>query len=358
MRSAPYVLSIVLHLVASSATAQTVERSDVERQRAALIDRAYDASRTNNHAEAIRLGEEALRIQATASLRRFVAEEHMHFVDAPEGEAHIIAAVSLASACLIEANERTNMPHRVEQLTRCGAIVDRLAPVTARVRIMAPRPIPPGFQVLVNDVPIAADALEAPVFVIPGTVVVVATARGESPIRQQVTLAAGQQALIQPIFPTRPVTLTASSSVAPRVVGWSLLALGVASGAVGIYQAVRSNTMSDDALHGNGTEGAAWARYYNELNPQRSLTVDAVCDRAASDATTNPDAALASSLCSANATARTFAWAFGIGGALSAVAGAVVLITTTGRAEQPRPVTMWRPTLQLGFRSASIRMEF
>ncbi len=111
-----------------------------------------------------------------------------------------------------------------------------------------------------------------------------------------------------------------------RYVGLGVLGLGVVSGVVGVVQLINSNGQSSDALNGNGDQGAAWARYDNEINPQRRLSVSDVCARAATDASNNPDAALANNLCDANSTARAMAYAFGIGGVVIAGVGAALIV--------------------------------
>ena len=117
-----------------------------------------------------------------------------------------------------------------------------------------------------------------------------------------------------------------------RVAGFSLIGLGVAAGGVGVWQAIVTSDQVSAARNGTGDEGAAWARYdntvaYPNAGGTRALTVDEVCQRAAADASRDPDAALARSLCESNSTSRTLALAFGIGGvALAGVGAALVLV--------------------------------
>jgi hypothetical protein len=111
-----------------------------------------------------------------------------------------------------------------------------------------------------------------------------------------------------------------------RYVGLGVLGLGVVSGVVGVVQLVNSQGQANDALNGQGDQGLAWARYDNEINPRRSLSVSDVCSRAATDAANNADAAVANNLCDANSTARAMAYAFGIGGVVIAGVGAALVV--------------------------------
>ncbi len=114
-----------------------------------------------------------------------------------------------------------------------------------------------------------------------------------------------------------------------RYVGIGALGVGLAAATVGVVQWIRTSGQSDSSLEGTG-DGAAWARYVNAINPPgaggaRPLTVDQVCDRAATDAATNPDAASAQNICSENSSARVMALGFGIGGAVLSAAGVVLI---------------------------------
>lgn len=114
-----------------------------------------------------------------------------------------------------------------------------------------------------------------------------------------------------------------------RYVGLGVLGLGVVSGVVGVVQLVNSQGQANDALNGQGDQGLAWARYDNEVNPRRTLSVSDVCSRAATDSANNADAAVANNLCDANSTARAMAYAFGIGGVVIAGVGAALVVIDT-----------------------------
>ncbi len=121
-----------------------------------------------------------------------------------------------------------------------------------------------------------------------------------------------------------------------RYVGLGVLGLGVVSGVVGVAQLVNSQGQSNDALNGQGDQGLAWARYDNEINPRRTLSVSDVCSRAATDAANNADAAVANNLCDSNSTARAMAYAFGIGGVVIAGVGAALVVIDTLASSGPQ----------------------
>lgn len=142
-----------------------------------------------------------------------------------------------------------------------------------------------------------------------------------------------------------------------RYVGLGVLGLGVVSGVVGVIQLVRSNSQAQDALNGNGDQGAAWARYDNQINPSRALSVSDVCSRAATDASNNPDAALANNLCDSNSTARTMAYAFGIGGAVIAGVGAALIVIDSMNSGSAQSDAAPTPAQQAQQRRTQLRLN-
>lgn len=129
--------------------------------------------------------------------------------------------------------------------------------------------------------------------------------------------------------PTTPTTPTEPSHLR-RWVGVGLLSAGAVLGAIGAWQWASSNGQGDDAAAGAGTYGAAWVRYDNAVNRPvngvRLLSPDAVCERAAADAGSNPDAAGVRQLCDSNSTSRVVAWALGLTGLALVGAGATLVI--------------------------------
>lgn len=142
-----------------------------------------------------------------------------------------------------------------------------------------------------------------------------------------------------------------------RYVGLGVLGLGVVSGVVGVVQLLNSSSQSNDALNGNGDQGAAWARYDNDINPQRRLSVSDVCSRAATDAANNPDAALANNLCDSNSTARVMAYAFGIGGVVIAGVGAALVVIDSLNSGSSQSDANPTPAQQAAQRRTQLRLS-
>lgn len=142
-----------------------------------------------------------------------------------------------------------------------------------------------------------------------------------------------------------------------RYVGLGVLGLGVVSGVVGVVQLLGSNSQASDALNGNGDQGAAWARYDNDINPRRQLSVSDVCARAATDASNNPDAALANNLCDSNSTARAMAYAFGIGGVVIAGVGAALIVIDSLNSSNTQSDAAPTPAQQAQQRRTQLRLS-
>jgi hypothetical protein len=138
-----------------------------------------------------------------------------------------------------------------------------------------------------------------------------------------------------------------------RYVGLGVMGLGVVAGGVGVWQMLASGDQRDEAINGNTERGLSWARYDNQINSSRALSVSDVCSRAATDASSNSDAAQANTLCAANGTSTALAYAFGIGGIVLTVAGAALVIVDTvgGRAPpadaQPAQPAQRRTQIQI-----------
>jgi hypothetical protein len=328
-------------------------------RRAQLIDQAFEANTRGNHSEAIRLGDEAATIQASPSLLMFLAEQHEILSRAPEGEAHMVEALSRASACVRGATEQTALNNRVLLLQRCGAIVDQMTPRVARVRIAVPRPAPSGMRLRVNGADVPESAWANPVVVLAGAVTIEAAAPTRGEFHRSLTVPAGRVEDLAVTFPIDAVAPAgAARSSVLRIVGLTLVGVGAVVGAVGVVQWASSDAQAQDALEAQGEEGVAWTRYNNEVNPRRSLAAADVCTLAALDAANVADAARASSFCETNERTRTLAFALGIGGAAMAVAGAAVaIISPTSGAPQRGRVGV-APMMGSGVAGATIMVRF
>ncbi len=347
-------------LVAASSQGLCQAPTATPARRAQLIDQAFEANTRGNHSEAIRLGDEAAAIQASPSLLMFLAEQHEILSRAPEGEAHMVEALSRASACVRGATEQTALNNRVLLLQRCGAIVDQMTPRVARVRIAVPRPAPSGMRLRVNGADVPESAWANPVVVLPGAVTIEAAAPARGEFHRSLTVPAGRVEDLAVTFPIDAAAAPAGAarSSVPRIVGLTLVGVGAVVGAVGVVQWASSHAQAQDALEAQGEDGVAWTRYNNEVNPRRALAAADVCTYAARDAANNTDAARASSFCDTNERTRTLALALGIGGAAMAVAGAAVaIISPTSGAPQRGRVDV-APMMASGVAGATIMVRF
>ena len=123
-----------------------------------------------------------------------------------------------------------------------------------------------------------------------------------------------------------------------RYVGYGVLGVGSAALIVGVVQWIRSNGQNGDTANATVNspgELGAWARYDTQyVSMNRGASPADVCNAAQSDSSL--DAVAIRGLCSSNSTTRTTAFALGIGGAVLAAAGAVLVILDPGSSpEQP-----------------------
>lgn len=357
MRALSWLPAALVALAAGPAFAQSATELMANRRR--LLDQAFEAASRGSHSDALQFAEQAAQIQMSPSIRMFLAQQHEELSHSPEGGDHLVEAATQADACVREATEQVTLNRRVEIMRNCAEVFDRLNPRVARVRLQVPRPTPAGLRVRVNDRDVLERDWGSPIAVLPGEVSVDATTTDRGTFHRAITLTAGR---IEAVAITLPVTAdtasTSSGRLTTRIVGFTLLGVGVVGGAVGVVEALASNAQSSDALNGSGDQGAAWARYYNDVNPARRLSVDDVCASAATDASNNPDAALANNLCDSNRSARTLALAFGLGGAALAVAGAVLTVVSYVGAPSRTARVSVSPVLGANVGGAALRVEF
>ncbi len=121
-----------------------------------------------------------------------------------------------------------------------------------------------------------------------------------------------------------------------RYIGFGALGVGAALGIVGIVEAVVSSGQSSSATESTPLSAepyGAWSRFQANENYNRMRSASEVCDIA--QQRSGADAAQVRDLCSSNSTARSLALGLGIGGAVLAVAGAVLIVVDRPRAETP-----------------------
>ncbi len=326
---------------------------------------------------ALRLGEEAAQIQVTPSVQMFLAEEHEFLVGGVDGGAHLLDAVRIATTCVRDATAQVALNNRERILQRCAEVLSRLNPRLAHLRLRIEAPNTEGLTVRVDEREIPRGLWSEPIDVLPGVVVVDASAPGRGPFHRAQRLPAGASEVVPVALPALPATEGSAAPVSeapvrpretPReappsiglpIVGWSLLGLGVMAGAVSVWQIAVTYGLEQDSLYGTGEYGLAWARYDSQINRPVNgvyqLSTDDVCARASTDAATNPDAALAHQMCESISTARTLAWAFGLSG-IALGAASVTLLLVGGRREPPRVVPS--AVVAPGFGGASLRVTF
>lgn len=228
-------------------------------------------------------------------------------------------------------------------------------------------------ELRVNGERVGTLPLREPLVVADGHATVEVSAPGYRTLRRELTLREGEvfresltltrEAVVAtqppppvPVSPVRPPPLTQPTS-AQRAVGWTVLGAGVLLGGLGVWQWLAWRAQGDDtrgATPQSPGDLGAWARYELAANPAGDLAAASVCDRARGDVTA--DAAGARNLCDENARHAAMALGFGIGGAVLAVTGIVLVSTAPSRRER----TAWRvgPWMAGGVRGASLRVEF
>ncbi len=358
-------------LAATFASAQ-ITPLDTARRRG-LVDQAVAASNRGEHALALQLAEDARRIQVTPSLLAFVAEQHEALSEGPGAGRHLLDAVLTAADCVRTATAQPAATSRDQVLSHCTDVLSRLNARVARVRINVTRPFPNGMTIRVNGQHLPETEWGTSIPLLPGDATVDATSPERPPLHVARHLVAGSNETVEVRFEAPPRANSVPNTVLPpdlttpppessssrtivRVLGAGLLGLGVLSGGVAFVQWLGANSQASDSLNGNGDQGAAWARYDNDINPQRRLSVSDVCARASSDASNNPDAAITNNLCDSNATARTLYYAFGISGLALAAAGITLLVVPMHSESPPRVSVV--PMLGPGVRGGYLEARF
>lgn len=243
---------------------------------------------------------------------------------------------------------------------RHAAVEDVLRDVHTHLVEVGPAVAPEGAVVVLDGRRVAS----LPQWVMPGEHSVLVTAPGHRMWRRTMAWRAGERfttaitlesdAPPPPSTPPPRVDERAPPSRVMRNVGIVLIATGVAAGAVGVVQWVRTSGQNADAANAmwfSPGDLGAWARYTAEVSPASGLRIAEVCSRASTDASGNPDAAGANNLCASNSATRAMALGFGIGGAvLTGVGVALVVLSPSARRTALR-VTPW-----LGARAQGVQV--
>jgi hypothetical protein len=184
-----------------SARAEAQVGADVARR--SLIDAAAAAARAGDHARALELGERALALRATPSLRLFLAREHLR-------AGHPVEALAQAGECATRARGDATVPDRDATLARCEAVAREAERGVARLTLRVASPAPAGLRVTVRGEVVAAALYDVAWPLAPGETSIDATAAGRVAFHRDLTLTVGASETVD-------VMLAEPEVVAPAV---------------------------------------------------------------------------------------------------------------------------------------------
>ncbi len=154
--------------------AQAQSTTDDQTMRQSLLRRISEANARGDHQTALDLAQQAAAIQLTPTLMLFIAEQHEQLAGAPGSETHLVHAALGAELCVRTVVEHRSLPQRDRILVECSAVLDRVNPRLARVRIVVPRSAPPDLVVRVNEQVLPTDSWGLSLPMLPGAVAIVA----------------------------------------------------------------------------------------------------------------------------------------------------------------------------------------
>lgn len=188
-------------LAAGGARAQTPPSAVAAR--ALLIEQAEQAREREDHGEALALAVRAGRIEMTASLRMFIAEEQL-------ATRSFAAALASSVLCLRDAGRDPQLRNRDAILTRCREVNQRARGSVALLTLQAPAS--GALTALLDDAPVPAELFDAPQPLDPGAHRLVVRAEGREDHEESFTVREGE---------SRTLALTPGparvASTAPRV---------------------------------------------------------------------------------------------------------------------------------------------
>lgn len=160
----------------AQSSAEEIVRSD-------LVTRAEAARGAGHHAEALDLAARAGTIRMTASLRQFIAYER-------EAAGQVLEALDASLRCVREAEVDASLRNRAQILDACRALRDRLQPRVGRLHVQVEGVDPARVRLTVNGREVDRALWRVGYPVMPGDVLVSATA-GEARVEREVTVVAG-----------------------------------------------------------------------------------------------------------------------------------------------------------------------
>ncbi len=228
----------------------------------------------------------------------------------------------------------------------------------------------PGAQVMVDGVAIGtlpmrepwrgvALSVEVDVWPVGGPSLHRTVALQEDRVTEETFVAAPAPAVVPPpVVVARPVEAPREERAWQRPVGWTAVAVGgallVGGSVAWVLSAGQASAMSG-ATPLSAEPYGAWARFEADENYSRALTPGGVCDLAQQRG--GSDASQVRDLCSSNATLTTLALGLGIGGAVVAVAG-VVMVLTAPTSRVARSSARLSPGVAPGYAGASVAWSF
>lgn len=235
--------SLIAALGAHARASHAQDGTDVARR--TLIEMATQASQQGEHGRAIELASRAAQLRNTASLRFFVAREHLRI-------AQHVQALAVAGDCVALANADRTAPDRDAMIARCTAVIDEASRSVGRLVVRVEDNPPADLQVTVDGVALVGALFNIAVPHEPRSIEVRATARDRATFARSVALEAGATAeitvelaplprsvplvTITPVEPPARRVLVAPDrdrSAAPSAGPWTLAGVSVAGFAAG-----------------------------------------------------------------------------------------------------------------------------
>jgi hypothetical protein len=212
MRITALLLAICLAPIAAHAQ-QPADAAAIATRRA-LLDEAQQARSRGDHAHALQSALSAARIEATASVTMFIAEEQQTL-------GQLAHSYESAQRCATLAENNAGIPNRGAILARCRELTDQLRPRIGLLNLRFTTPPAANVQVTVNQEAVSQPG-SAPIAVQPGAVVVDASAGGASSFHREVSVGAGENTSVDVELSAAPAatpTTTASTASTASTAG-------------------------------------------------------------------------------------------------------------------------------------------
>jgi hypothetical protein len=176
-------LSAIALIAARSAAAQDPPRDAATiAARRDLLDQATHASESGDHRHALDLAQRAMQLQASASLRMFIAQEQLSLE-------LFVESMGTAEQCVREAERDPALHNRDVILPTCREVMTTSSSRISHLTVHFEGAVPPDARVTVNGNALAAALFDTSYAVNPGQTVVDMTAPGYRAVHREVTIA-------------------------------------------------------------------------------------------------------------------------------------------------------------------------